>query len=369
MLVLELKFIIALGVLLAIAVALMAVSLDRRLRRSPLTSIAAREKDLRRLAENAPLGLFLLDESRHCVYCNSAAHHLLALSIGELPDAPWRETLENDLASAREQEVMHAPYRIVAIPPDQTLSWWVCPFGSFNLIVLSDLTRQQKLEKTTQSFLNELSHELRTPLTAILAHIEILRMADIPETARQSSLNVVHAEITRIAHLVQDLLSLSRLELATDLRRKPVNLIVIAEAVLAELLPAFDATQLDISLEADTSLPKVLGDEERLKQVFLNILDNATKFCRTGDKVTVAIKRHTNGVQVVIGDTGPGIPAEHLPHVTKRLYQVHSNSRGSGLGLALVDEILRRHHSQLAIRSEIAGAHTGTELEFILPSA
>ncbi len=369
MLVLELKFIIALGLLLALAAALLALSLDRRLRHSPLSHLAANEKELRRLAENAPLGLLLLDANRECVYCNATARQILSLSTGPLPQAPWREALAEDLALAREPEASQSPYRVTTIPGGPTVSWWIFPLDRFDLVVVSDLSQQHRLEATTQTFLNELSHELRTPLTAILAHLEIVRMADMPEALRQSSLNTIHTEVTRIACLVQDLLSLSRLELTTTLQRKPVNLILIAEAALTELLPAFDAKQLDLSLETDTSLPLVLGDPERLKQVFLNILDNATKFCRCGDKVTVTIRRHANDVQVVIRDTGPGIPVEHLPYVTRRLYRADTNSPGSGLGLALVDEILRRHQSQLVIRSETTGACSGAELEFVLPCA
>lgn len=369
MLVLELKFILALGLLLTLAAALLALSLERRLRRSPLARLAADEEDLRRHAEHAPLGLMLLDGNHQCLYCNAVARQILSLSPGPLPQTPWREALDEDLALARRPEAGQAPYRLVALPTGLAISWWVYPLGSLDLVVISDLTHQRRLEATTQTFLNELSHELRTPLTAILAHLELLRMADIPEAARQQSLNTVHTETVRIARLVQDLLSLSRLELANALQRKPVNLIMIAEAALTELLPAFDAKQLDLSLQTDTSLPPVLGDAERLKQVFLNILDNAAKFCRTGDRVTVALRRHAGGVQVIISDTGPGIPAEHLPHVTRRLYQADPNSPGSGLGLALVDEILRRHHSTLTIRSETAEGGSGTELEFVLPSA
>lgn len=366
MIVLDLKFVVALGLLLLTMAALLAVSLDRRVRRSPLAIWNANETDLQALAETAPFGLVVINENSECIFSNALARQFLEVSIGKLPETPWREPFDRDLASARVPQNDSAPYRVVTLSPDQTVSWWICPCGEVTLVILSDLTRVHKLEKTTQNFLSELSHELRTPLTAILAHLEILRMGDIPETVRQNSLRLAHTEIVRIANLVQGLLSLSRLELATDLRLKPVNVVVVVEAAITELLPAFDAKPLDFSLEADTSLPLVLGDEERLKQVFLNILDNTTKYCRSGDRVTVAIKRHPHGVQVKVCDTGPGVPAEHLPHITKRLYQADSDSPGSGLGLALVDEILNRHHSQLTIRSETEGEHTGMELEFVL---
>lgn len=364
MITLDLNLVIVLGALLFTASALIAVILDRRINRPALAQIKASEKDLQASVENAPLGIILLNASHHCFYVNALARQWLELKPGPLPSAPWSETLRQDLSS----ETL-SPYRVLTLNTEQTIRWWICPLAPFTLVLLADLTHQAKLEKTTRAFLNDLSHELRTPLTAILAHIHLLRTPDLPSSAQEQSLSILHDETTRITHLVQNLLSLSRLDLTVDLQLKPLNIILIAEAALAELLPAFDAKQLEIELETDTALPFALGDEERLKQVFINLLDNAIKFCNNGDKVTVELRDNHPGVRVIVCDTGPGIPAEHLPYVTKRLYQAQPHSSGSGLGLALVEEILRRHQSMLQIQSQTVGEQTGTSVKFILQEA
>ncbi len=121
-------------------------------------------------------------------------------------------------------------------------------------------------------------------------------------------------------------------------------------------------------MQAQTPLPLVVGQEDRLLQVFLNLLDNAVKYSRPGDRAVVSLAQTEGGVECVVRDTGPGIPAEHVPHVTRRFYRAAPQKiEGSGLGLALVEEILRRHQSHLEIESHTEGEETGTRVRFVLP--
>jgi signal transduction histidine kinase len=123
-----------------------------------------------------------------------------------------------------------------------------------------------------------------------------------------------------------------------------------------------------LSLESDAPLELVIGDAGRLKQVFLNLLDNAIKYIGPGDRVAVSLRQRPGSVACAVCDDGPGIPPQHLPHVTKRFYRgVPEGSGGSGLGLALVVEILQHHQSQLEIDSRSEGAETGTCVRFALP--
>jgi two-component system phosphate regulon sensor histidine kinase PhoR len=124
----------------------------------------------------------------------------------------------------------------------------------------------------------------------------------------------------------------------------------------------------DLAFESDAPLELVIGDTGRLKQVFLNLLDNALKYVRPGDHVDVSLRQGQTAVQCTVRDDGPGIPAQHLPHITKRFYRgVPEGSGGSGLGLALVKEILQHHQSALVIESEAQGDQTGTRIRFELP--
>jgi two-component system phosphate regulon sensor histidine kinase PhoR len=184
---------------------------------------------------------------------------------------------------------------------------------------------------------------------------------------QEVSLNLIHQETHRLARLVQDLLTLGRLETSADLGERPINLLLLIEDAISEVFPLAETKQLSISLEADSPLKLVRGNEDYLKQAVLNLLDNALKYCRAGDEIKVSVKNDPNGVSCSVADTGPGISAEHLPHLTRRFYRVNKAVEGTGLGLALVDEILRRHRSELKIESQSDGPQTGTTFRFVLP--
>jgi len=171
-----------------------------------------------------------------------------------------------------------------------------------------------------------------------------------------------------MSRLVHRMLELGRLETSAEIELGPIALLGVVEQAVAQMSPQAEERQIVISLQADTPLPLVLGNADYLLQVFLNLLDNGCKYSRPGDRVEVTLRRHREGVECAVCDTGLGIPAEHLPHVTRRFYRVDRRGiEGSGLGLALVKEILRRHQSHLTIESRAEGEKTGTRVCFVLP--
>lgn len=372
MVVLELKLVIFIGLLATLLAAWLAISLEHRRQAHTLHGLSTEDlKQLREALNSAPFGLLLLDRSGAMLYTNVRARQLLGLTMEDtsLPVAPWRGELEQDLISARPPGAFQPHYRTVILSPDNALSWWICPLPDINYIVMEDVSRQHKADQTARVFLGNLSHELRTPLTAILTHLAVLRAADVPESARQASLDIIHQETSRMARLVPMLLELSRLELAEPLSLRPLDLALVAEDAIAQVILEAEARDILIALDMPSPLPRVLGDPDRLKQVFLNLLENAIKFVRTGDKIEVVLCAQPGGVRVAIRDTGPGILDEHLPKVGQRFYRVHTDVTGSGLGLALVQEILRHHNSRLEIESRTTGEHTGTIVSFSLPIA
>jgi len=168
--------------------------------------------------------------------------------------------------------------------------------------------------------------------------------------------------------MVHLMLELGRLETSPEIDRLPVDLVDLAERAISSLASQAQERGIHFSLEADSPLPTVWGDPDRLMQVFLNLLDNVLKHCRPGDQATIILRRTEGGVLCAVQDTGPGIPAEHLPHITRRFYRAAKQEvEGSGLGLALVEEILRRHGSRLEISSQTEG-ETGTCVQFVLPT-
>lgn len=172
-----------------------------------------------------------------------------------------------------------------------------------------------------------------------------------------------------MGRLVHQLLELGRVEITADIARRPVDLQALAEEAIRQVARPAGEREIALSLEADASLPPVAGDRDRLYQVLLNLLDNAVKYGRPGDRVTVSLRSEGLGVRCAVRDSGPGIPAVHLPHLGRRFYRAGTPEvDGSGLGLALVAEILRRHGSRLEIESETLGAEAGTTMRFFLPA-
>lgn len=220
-------------------------------------------------------------------------------------------------------------------------------------------------EQLKNDFISSVSHELRTPLTAIKGWAETLQEGAGPETTAKG-MNVIIRESERLSGLVEELLDFSRLQ------NGRLRLIVSRLDILSELDEAVymftDRARTEhkqLHYEETTALPPVYGDVDRLRQVFVNIIDNALKYTSPGGTITVSSREDNGWVRVSIRDTGCGIPAEHLPNVKKKFYKANQLVRGSGIGLAVADEIARLHGGSLDIQSQ-EGA--GTTVTFSLPT-
>ncbi len=351
--------------------------------------------------EDAPFGIVIL-QGNTVRYANPYGQQVLRLAEGgrPLPDTDWRPLLADDRAAVRsrgrglrtgkdavwaesvdegDERRVVGRYRTVTFASGRTARWWVVPWGERDFVFLLDITAQQRTEHAARMLVNDLSHELRTPIATLLTHLEILGLDDIGAASRQQSLTLSKAEAQRMARLIGDMLELGRLEIASELPRRPLDLLALVEDVVLQTTPRATERQMALSLEASSPLPMVLGNADRLRQVFLNLLDNALKYARPGDRIVVSLQQDEgiagygdsagDVVACAVCDTGPGISPEHLPHVTRRFYRAAPQSaEGSGLGLALVAEILRRHESRLEIESQTEG-ESGTCVRFALPIA
>jgi two-component system, OmpR family, phosphate regulon sensor histidine kinase PhoR len=343
----------------------LAVYLDRRRWRDPLLHQSGWSPAAWRAAlDAAPFGLALFDGRHDPLYANQAARRLLETADNDPP--AFLPQLRADLAALRQSAAPSSHYRTLNLPTEPSLSWWICAAPNLSLVFLTDLSRQRNLEKASQLFLGSLSHELRTPLTAVIAHLDLLNNPDLEESARQHSVSLMQKEARRLARLVQNMLELGRLETAVELNLRPLDLSLLVEEAVADLILGAEARQIAISLQIEPRLPFILGDADRLKQVVVNILDNSLKYGRPGDRVDLSLRRSPAGVVVAVVDSGPGIPADHLPCVTDRFYRARSDVGGSGLGLTIAAEILRLHGSRLEISSE--GEGMGTAVRFMLGS-
>ena len=222
-------------------------------------------------------------------------------------------------------------------------------------------------EKMKNEFLSSVSHELRTPLTAIKGWSETLQTAPEDRELVSRGLAVIGKEAERLSGLVEELLDFSRME-SGHIVLKRQRLDVLAELEEAVFLFRDRTTRAGLSLEysGGEELLPVMGDPARLRQVFVNLLDNAVKYTPRGGRIRVEAAQLPGRVQVVISDTGVGIAPEELPRVRQKFYQTDPANPGSGIGLALVDEIVRLHGGRMEMDSEPG---VGTAVTVLLPVA
>jgi two-component system phosphate regulon sensor histidine kinase PhoR len=247
------------------------------------------------------------------------------------------------------------------------------PARAAQLVLMSfhDLTQQRRVEEMRADFVANASHELRTPLAALSGFIETLQgPAREDVAARERFLPIMQAQANRMARLIDDLLSLSRIELNAHLRPdKEVDLAAIIRQVADGLQTLARDRGVEVRVAAPADRPLVLGDRDELLRVFENLVENALKYAASGKRldITLAVGEAAGGTRearVAVRDYGPGIAPEHLPRLTERFYRVDvAESRaqgGTGLGLALVKHILNRHGGRLTIESVIGQGATFT---------
>lgn len=223
----------------------------------------------------------------------------------------------------------------------------------------------ENTEKMKNEFISSVSHELRTPLTAIKGWGETLSVMDNdPETFRRG-MRVITGETQRLSEMVEELLDFSRIQDGRfSLNKVPTD--ILAELGDAVLIYAERAKELGIDIEyyEPEMLPFVNGDPARLRQVFINIIDNAVKYSVSGGKVSIEAYAEKGSDIVLISDTGVGISSEDLPKVKQKFYKANHTQRGSGIGLAVADEIVEMHGGKLIINSEVG---KGTTVMITLP--
>jgi two-component system, OmpR family, phosphate regulon sensor histidine kinase PhoR len=256
--------------------------------------------------------------------------------------------------------------------PERWLEAFVIPISSRGaadtgepdslLVTFHDLTPMRRTEEMRADFVANASHELRTPLAALSGFIDTLQGPARDDTAaRERFLQIMQAQANRMARLIDDLLSLSRIELrAHMLPDTPVDLVPIVRQVADGLQTLARDREVEIQVHAPPAPLIVLGDRDELIRVFENLIENALKYGASGKRVEIDFSRvekddGEDETRVAVRDYGPGIAPEHLPRLTERFYRVDvAESRaqgGTGLGLALAKHILNRHRGWLSIAS------------------
>jgi two-component system phosphate regulon sensor histidine kinase PhoR len=253
-----------------------------------------------------------------------------------------------------------------------TMSVAPLPDGAL-FVRLTDRSEQHAAEQMRVDFVANASHELRTPLATLVGYSETLREQDsaLDAATRERFTAIVHEEARRMQRLVEDLISLSRIEAERfTTPRDPLDLAELVEGSRSGWRSLAAEAAAELVVEAEPGLPAVAGDRSQILQLLDNLVSNAFRYGRRGRPVTVALRRERRMVRLTVADEGEGIPAEHIPRVTERFYRVDpSRSRslgGTGLGLSIVKHIVERHRGRLNIESEVG---IGTRFHVLLPIA
>ncbi|SIR14635.1 two-component system, OmpR family, phosphate regulon sensor histidine kinase PhoR [Rhizobium sp. RU35A] len=223
-----------------------------------------------------------------------------------------------------------------------------------------DISELRRIDRMRSDFVANASHELRTPLASLRGFIETLQgPAKGDPGAHERFLGIMLDQANRMSRLVDDLLSLSRLELKAHIApSQRVDLVPLAGHVRDSLLPLAQDLGVEIRLHLPAAKVEVMGDRDELVQVIENLVENACKYGQEGKFVDVYLRNApSQPVELSVVDNGPGIPAEHVPRLTERFYRVSvadsRSKKGTGLGLAIVKHILTRHRARLIITSEL----------------
>src|SRR6476620_6002509 len=315
----------------------------------------------------------LLDRAGRVLHLNAAAAQLApALRKNELAQFALRSP--EIITALREAIATSEPRRATYldhVPVDRWMELMITPVpvptlfsgtDTCMLMTFHDQTPLRRVEEMRADFVANASHELRTPLAALSGFIDTLQgPAKDDAKARERFLSIMHTQATRMARLIDDLLSLSRVELSAHVRPDAsVDIVPIIRQVADGLEPLAHERQVTIEIELPEMPVTIAGDREELLRLFENLIENALKYGASGGRVIVSLSQAASGegapeFRVMVRDFGPGIPPEHLPRLTERFYRVDvGDSRsqgGTGLGLSLVKHILNRHRGRLLIES------------------
>ena len=221
-------------------------------------------------------------------------------------------------------------------------------------------------EKMKNDFISSVSHELRTPLTAIKGWAETLQTGDTDPQTFHRGMDIIVGETERLSGIVEELLDFSRMQSGRmTLTMDKIDILAELGAAVYMFSERAHREGKFLIYDEPALLPAVLGDVNRLRQVFVNVLDNALKYTKEGGTINVTAEEEAGFIRVVIADDGCGIPAEHLPNVKKKFYKANQTVRGSGIGLALADEIMTLHSGSLDIESH---ENVGTAVTIRIPT-
>jgi two-component system phosphate regulon sensor histidine kinase PhoR len=329
------------------------------------------------LLDQLPIPVMLLDDDERVLFVNHSMRDVLGPGLDRKRAS---SVLRNPqvlaaIAEARSGFSTNVPFSL-PVPIERHYQAYAARISvspSVTALLLHDLTVVKRSEQLRADFIANASHELRTPLAAVTGFIETLRgHAREDAVARDQFLDIMAVEAARMRRLIDDLLSLSRIEMNEHVKPEGrIGLESVVRQAAAALKPLAAQDGITITVEAQAHTPQVIGEQDELAQLFQNLIHNAIKYGREQGKVLISVGQLPDGqVFAAVRDDGEGIAPNAIPRLTERFYRVdvkRSRERdGTGLGLAIVKHIISRHQGRLNIESKLG---EGSVFTVLLPAA
>ncbi len=320
------------------------------------------------------VAVLLLDEERQVTVLNKVAEKLFKTGSEAAMGRPFialvRDHEMDDLVRRCMQTAEPQRGIVAAEGSRQYFDLTAAPLSNGTLVLVQDITEIRRLEKVRQDFMANISHELRTPIASLKALVETLQDGAInDERIAQDFLLKMQVESDKLAQMVDELGELSRIESGEmSLKMEPVDVAGVVGRVAERLRAQAERAQLSLVLDNAPSLPRFMGDENRVEQVLVNLVHNAIKFTPRDGKITISSRAEGDRLLVTVADTGIGIPADDLPRIFERFYKVDRarSGGGTGLGLAIAKHIIQAHGGEIWVESEEG---KGSAFTFSLPVA
>ncbi len=301
-------------------------------------------------------GVILIDKRGNIDWWNAAAEHLF-----EFREIDRGHKLTNLIRHPKfiqyfDKRDYSIPLELTMWRKDQYVEFQVHTFGEGErLVIARDITRLFKLEQMRKDFVANVSHELRTPLTVIQGYVETLSDASNIPKPWTKALQQMEAQCQRMTLLINDLITLTKLETSEKESEKPVLLQPLVETIVSDAKALSGDGQHQFFITGRTDIT-ITGSDRELRSAISNLVVNAINYSKPQSKITIDLQKNTNEVVVAVSDSGIGIDPKHLPRITERFYRVDQGrsvaTGGTGLGLAIVKHVLLRHNAELKVTSQ-----------------
>ena len=329
---------------------------------SMMGDLSGERNKLSAVMETMSDGVIVVDSSGDVELLNGAAATLFGVDPGVDPETPLSIGYDHELRQlvAACREAGQPQYaEIILTEGRRTVSAVATPLdeepGGAVLVTLHDLTELRQVETSRREFVSNVSHELRTPLSSIKAMAETLEDGGLDDPSINADfVRRIHTEADRMTTLVNDLLELTSLQSGqADMKAQQVDIGSVIREEGSRYVQVAEGLGIEARVSVQDDLPKIVAQEDRMRQVVRNLLDNALKFTPENGRIDISAETNHEVVEVRVSDNGLGIPPESLPHIFERFYKVERSRRneGSGLGLAIVKNIVQAYGGEVHVES------------------